>query len=81
MTTVSTPSRSGHGETGPARPSGIGAAITLVVGAAFVATLAYVITLLAGATAGASIPFTPLLAAIGLLALFVVAYAFAPGPL
>jgi hypothetical protein len=78
---MSTPPRSGHGETGPARPSGISAAIKLVIGAAFVATLAYVITLLAGATAGVSVPFAPLLAAVVLLAFFIVVYAFAPGPL
>lgn len=78
---MSTPPRSRRGETGPARPGGIGAAVKLVVGALFVATLAYVATLLAGATAGATVPFAPLLAAVGLLGFFVLVYAFAPGPL
>jgi hypothetical protein len=78
---MSTPPRSRRGVTGPARPTGIGAALKLVVGAAFVATLAYAATLLAGATAGAAVPFAPLLAAIGLLVFFILVYSFAPGPL
>jgi hypothetical protein len=80
---MSTPPRSRRGATGPARPGGIGAALKLVVGAVFVATLAYTATLLTGVTAaaGAAVPFAPLVAAGSLLVLFVAVYSFAPGPL
>jgi hypothetical protein len=54
--------------------------IKLVLGAVFVAALAYAITLAVGAAAGAAVPFVPF-AVVGVLALFVVVYAFAPGPL
>lgn len=81
MICMSTPPRSRRGATGPARPGAIGPAIRLALGAAFVAMLAYAGTLVAGAAAGAAVPFAPLLAALGLLAFFVVVYAFAPGPL
>jgi hypothetical protein len=78
---MSTPPRSGRGATGPARPGAIGPALKLVLGAVFVAALAYVATTLAGAAAGAAVPFAPLLAGVGLLVLFLLVYAFAPGPL
>ncbi|WP_276261176.1 hypothetical protein [Haloglomus litoreum] len=78
---MSTPPRSRRGATGPARPGAIGPAIKLLLGAVFVATLAYVGTLIAGAAAGAAVPVASLLAGIGLLAFFVIVYAFAPGPL
>lgn len=81
MVCMSTPPRSRRGATGPTRPGAIGPAMRLLLGAVFVATLAYVATLFAGAAAGAAIPFAPLLAGIGLLLFFVVVYAFAPGPL
>ncbi len=81
MVCMSTPPRSRRGATGPARPGAIGPAIKLALGAVFVATLAYVGTLVAGAAAGAAVPFAPLLAGLGLLVFFVVVYAFAPGPL
>ena len=78
---MSTPPRSRRGEGGPARPGGLRPALRLLLGVAFVATLAYVVTLAAGAVAGAAVPFAPLLAALGLLAFFLVVYTFAPGPL
>jgi hypothetical protein len=77
---MSTPPRS-RGATGPARPGGIGPAVKLAVGALFVATLAYVTTIVAGAAAGATVPFAPLVAGLGLLGFFVAVYTFAPGPL
>jgi hypothetical protein len=78
---MSTPPRSRRGETGPARPGGFGPVLKLLFGVVFVATLAYVVTIAAGAAAGAAVPFAPLLAALGLLAFFLIVYAFAPGPL
>jgi hypothetical protein len=47
-----------------------------VLGVAFVATLAYVVTIAAGAA-----PFALLLAGLGLLGFLLLVYAFAPGPL